>query len=134
MAPHSSTLARRIPWAEEPGGLPSMGSHSQGVSGPSSSCVWNPRVFADDARADSMDVSLSELWELVMDMGAWHAAIHATLLSLCSRACRDQEGRRGSEKAVPGVHVLPREFLTLEPEAEDVAAAIKAWVNVKGHM
>ena len=27
MAPHSSTLAWRIPWAEEPGGLPSMGSH-----------------------------------------------------------------------------------------------------------
>ena len=29
MAPHSSTLAWRIPWAEEPGGLQSMGS--QGV-------------------------------------------------------------------------------------------------------
>ena len=28
MAPHSSTLAWRIPWAEEPGGLPSLGSHS----------------------------------------------------------------------------------------------------------
>ena len=27
MAPHSSTLAQRIPWMEEPGGLPSMGSH-----------------------------------------------------------------------------------------------------------
>ena len=26
-APHSSTLAWRIPWMEEPGGLPSMGSH-----------------------------------------------------------------------------------------------------------
>ena len=26
MAPHSSTLARKIPWAEEPGGLQSMGS------------------------------------------------------------------------------------------------------------
>ena len=25
MAPHSSVLAWRIPWAEEPGGLPSMG-------------------------------------------------------------------------------------------------------------
>ena len=27
MATHSSTLAQRIPWREEPGGLPSMGSH-----------------------------------------------------------------------------------------------------------
>ena len=26
MATHSSTLARRIPWTEEPGGLQSMGS------------------------------------------------------------------------------------------------------------
>ena len=27
MAPHSSTLAWKIPWMEEPGGLPSMGLH-----------------------------------------------------------------------------------------------------------
>ena len=27
-APHSSTLARKIPWTEEPGGLQSMGSLS----------------------------------------------------------------------------------------------------------
>jgi len=27
MAPHSSTLAWKIPWTEEPGGLLSMGSH-----------------------------------------------------------------------------------------------------------
>ena len=26
MAPHSSTLALKIPWTEEPGGLQSMGS------------------------------------------------------------------------------------------------------------
>ena len=30
MAPHSSTLAWKIPWMEEPGGLQSMGSHRVG--------------------------------------------------------------------------------------------------------
>ena len=29
MATHSSILAWRIPWTEEPGGLPSMGPHGQ---------------------------------------------------------------------------------------------------------
>ena len=29
MAPHSSTIAWKIPWTEEPGRLQSMGSHSQ---------------------------------------------------------------------------------------------------------
>ena len=30
MAPHSNTLAWKIPWMEEPGGLPSMGSNRVG--------------------------------------------------------------------------------------------------------
>ena len=30
MAPHSSTLAWKIPWMEEPGGLQSMGSRKAG--------------------------------------------------------------------------------------------------------
>ena len=57
MATHSSTLAWRIPWREEPGGLQSTGSQ---------------RVGHDWATS----LSLSYIYVLVMDRGAWRAAVH----------------------------------------------------------
>ena len=74
MAPHSSTLAWKIPWMEEPGGLPSMGSWTrlkqlhfhfslsrtgeENGNPPQCSCLENPR-----------------------DGGAWWAAIYGVAQS-----------------------------------------------------
>ena len=50
-APHSSTLAWKIPWMEEPGRLQSVGSQRVGhdwATSPYLICLWNVKLFLDN--------------------------------------------------------------------------------------
>ena len=57
MATHSSVLAWRIPGTEEPGGLPSMGSHRVGHD-------WSDLVAVASAAMSHQGTQMSALWVL----------------------------------------------------------------------
>ena len=74
MAPHSSTLAWKIPWMEEPGGLQSMGSQESDTTERlhfSLSCIG-------EGSGNPLQCSCLEN---PMDGGAWWAAVQGVAKS-----------------------------------------------------
>ena len=53
MAPHSSTLAQKIPWTEGPGGLQSMGSLRVGHDGATSLSFFHFHALEKDMATHS---------------------------------------------------------------------------------
>ena len=72
MAPHSSTLAWRIPWTEEPGGLSSMGLHRVGHD-------WSDLAAAAAAFRSKLTLS----WYLCMVWGKGLKVFFGMWVSSC---------------------------------------------------
>ena len=70
MAPHSSTLAWKIPWMEEPGRLQSMGSQRVRHD-----CATSLSLHFHALKKEMATHSSVLAWESPRDGGAWWAAI-----------------------------------------------------------
>ena len=102
MATHSSVLAWRIPGTEEPGGLPSMGSHRVGHD-------WRKLAAAVFSPGEGNGTPLQySCLKNPMDGGSWKATVHGvtnspTLLSDFTKETkwfRQNSGKSQSQASV----------------------------------
>ena len=75
MAPNSSTLAWKIPWAEEPGGLQSWDCQEPANAGDARDAGSIPGLGRSSRVGNGNSLQYSCL-ENPMDGGAWWAAVH----------------------------------------------------------
>ena len=75
MAPHSSTLAWKIPWSEEPGWLLSMGSLRVGHDGTTSLSLFLPCIGEGNGNPLQCSCLENRRW------GAWWAATYGVAQS-----------------------------------------------------
>ena len=80
MAPHSSTLAWKIPWAEEPGGLQSMGSRRVGHDWVTPLSLFTFMHWRGNGNPFQLPGESSCL-ENPRDGGAWWAAVYGVAWS-----------------------------------------------------
>ena len=92
MAPHSSTLAWKIPWTEEPGGLHSMGSRRVGHDWVTSLSLFT--FMIGEGNGNPLQCSCLEN---PRDGGAWWAAVYGVAQSQTQlmrfSSSRDKKGR-----------------------------------------
>ena len=102
MAPHSSTLAWKIPWTEESGGLQSMGSQRVGHDWATSlSCIG-------EENGNPLQCSCLEN---PRDVGAWWAAVYVVAQSR-TRLKRLSSSSRSDTNPTPSN--LPKEIRSLK--------------------
>ena len=81
MAPHSSTLAWKIPWAEEPGGLQSMGSRRVGHDWATSLSLFTFHFSLSCTGEGHGNPLQCSCLENPRDGGAWWAAVYGVTQS-----------------------------------------------------
>ena len=97
MAPHSSTLAWKIPWMEKPGGLPSMGSRRVGHNWATSLSLFTFMHWRRKQQPTPVFLPGES-----QGQGAWWAAVHGvaqswTRLKWLSSSSREEMHRKWSQ-------------------------------------